>query len=296
MTHPLSIGSLVEVTGPTEYGNHGHIGKKFKIAAYHQDAPISSSRMIFTGAGQPWFPASSLRLVEEELKIGDWVEVIGPTRTGGDHDIGGLFQISHKTLSGEYEGANDFTGKNFGWYHAKNLRKLTPEEIQQHLHPVGECVVKFKVDTSEFEESLDKAANKMWKLRVEERLSAIEKDAEITEEYLRKCVDSRMEKIEKRLAVLEGERPEVCECKSTDEPCHRHPERICALLNVVNRMDCAICEQTWPKEDRHPNCPDEDSIRIVIKRGKNKTYSTNSKCARTIMEFAEMVLDSMREG
>jgi flagellar motor switch/type III secretory pathway protein FliN len=29
------------------------------------------------------------------------------------------------------------------------------------------------------------------------------------------------------------------------EPCHRHPERTCGLKNIVNRMDCAICEQTF---------------------------------------------------
>jgi len=31
---------------------------------------------------------------------------------------------------------------------------------------------------------------------------------------------------------------------NSNQPCHRHPERICGLNNIVNRMDCSICEQT----------------------------------------------------
>jgi hypothetical protein len=71
-------------------------------------------------------------------------------------------------------------------------------------------------------------------------------------------VTEKVGAIEKRLGVLEGEAPEVVDGKSCvenlmegirilhglePEPCHRNPKRNCALRNIVNRMDCAICEE-----------------------------------------------------
>jgi hypothetical protein len=96
----------------------------------------------------------------------------------------------------------------------------------------------------------------------------------------------RLDAIEKRLDIIEGEAPEVCEsmpieihitrgdsnyvnvvsgpddaeefCKAVlvdmrkiqedkPEPCHRNLTRNCALRNIVNRMDCAICEEVAAK-------------------------------------------------
>jgi chromosome segregation ATPase len=117
---------------------------------------------------------------------------------------------------------------------------------------------------------------------IEGRLSAIESrlnelgpsHAELMGDV--EALAEKMSAMQKEIDVLEGERPEVCELplplvglamsvcgpvpaciasairheteeaekrKREVEPCHRNPTRVCALRNVVNRMDCAICEE-----------------------------------------------------
>jgi hypothetical protein len=46
------------------------------------------------------------------------------------------------------------------------------------------------------------------------------------------------------------------------EPCHKHPERTCGLNNVVNRMDCSICEQTHDRFKSEVN-PTKDSEKEI---------------------------------
>jgi hypothetical protein len=169
LVQPFAVGNLVEVIRAPNYDSRNLVGEKFVID------DVDGERC--TSVGYPWIRADCLRLVGEWLKIGDYAEVILP----GNSFTGKIGKVMDDS------GIKTVVLYNMGVWNRENLRKLTPEEIQQHLHPVGECVVKFEVDTSEFEESLDKAVNKMWKLLVNERLSAIEK----------------------RLQVLEGERPEV---------------------------------------------------------------------------------------
>jgi hypothetical protein len=117
----MKIGDRVKVVGPSISGQTGDIGHEFTIC--------QENKGVFYTNGQEYnYPESSLQLVDEELKIGDWVEIIGqPARVCGTYPIGKIAQIE-KCHKGEYE-VN-------GWLYApKDLRKLTPEEVQQHLAP-----------------------------------------------------------------------------------------------------------------------------------------------------------------
>lgn len=151
----FQIGQEVEVTGPDINGKMDWIGKRFVVERSR------ACEKYYTAFHVPLFPASSLRLVEE-LKIGDWVRGIYNGHT---------FQIDYikprmesKTL--------DYSGKDEPMYLAFSLRKLTPEEIEAHLHPIQ---VSATMDCSEFAEGMAKCQDKLWKIGIEARLSAIEK-------------------------------------------------------------------------------------------------------------------------
>jgi len=73
---------------------------------------------------------------------------------------------------------------------------------------------------------------------------------------------------------------------SDKEPCHRHPERACGLKNIVNRMDCAICEQTYEmskvRKDATTIKDSEAEIREIANQisfflGKHNTSLDNLK-------------------
>lgn len=124
MTPPIfHIGDLVEITGPSAVGARICIGEKFTISEILKRADSEA----YSDADHTWYPASSLRLVEE-LKIGDWVEVIGPCSklycVRPDDPI--VFQI-HSTPWGNFCG-----DMNRPAYPATSLRKLAPEEIERH--------------------------------------------------------------------------------------------------------------------------------------------------------------------
>lgn len=80
MTPPIfHIGDLVEITGPSAVGARICIGEKFTISEILKRADSEA----YSDADHTWYPASSLRLVEE-LKIGDWVCVVKRSLPGTD--------------------------------------------------------------------------------------------------------------------------------------------------------------------------------------------------------------------
>lgn len=121
MTGPsqaFQLGDVVEIIGPALGGIHAHVGEKGKLS------DIDRGGYLVSGL---WYPASSLRLVEPELKIGDWVQVLDqPTGLHGE-PTGQIVQIDR---------FHDEDGRPHasGWYYyASGLRKLTPEEALCHL-------------------------------------------------------------------------------------------------------------------------------------------------------------------
>jgi len=241
MTPPhFQIGQEVEIIGPDKLGCEFDL-ERFIISMLWKD-----DQMYYSAEHQPWYPASSLRLVED-LQVGDWVEVIGkPMPLYAEcleHEIGRIFEITQEDT------------KNHEWFSCQcnptypptSLRKLTPDEIAKHL---GKFTVEQRLD------SLEDYARES-----DKRLTATEKRQEqiiAEQKEFRKYTDH----LKKRLDILEGERPETimlnegCEVsralyerlmEDKPEPCHRNPKRNCALNNVVNRMDCAICEEVAQK-------------------------------------------------
>lgn len=167
MTPPtFHIGDDVEVIGPSITGNDIHLGKRFKIECMYVNP---SQHIQFEPYDGTYYPASSLRLVELELKMGDWVEVIGkPMPLYAEcleHEIGRIFEITQEDT------------KNHEWfscqcnptYPATSLRKLTPDEIKQHTNS-----------------TLLKKAHE-----TEDRLSAIEKRLDFIEKIQREQAEYR---------------------------------------------------------------------------------------------------------
>jgi len=78
MTPPISIGDEVEIIGLNSINDNDNLGDRFKITQIW----LKNGEVVYSGECMAGFLASSLRLGEEELKIGDWVQVIGPSRYG----------------------------------------------------------------------------------------------------------------------------------------------------------------------------------------------------------------------
>lgn len=228
----FQIGQKVEILGPTIAGCKLHVGEKFTISNECHDA--------YTGGGFPWYPASSLRVVEdawpcpharlhpdirkvlchapveeamlkppcslllthgrcykmgdldkpEELKIGDWVKTI----SGTIFRIGDIYPFVDGSTS-------VWVSKDGGvQYPSHCLRKLTPAEIAIHTGTIG-------YKTQEIQDEVENALEAIRNLiapDVYERLSAIEREIKG-----RTFDKTPIADILKRLAVLEGERPEV---------------------------------------------------------------------------------------
>jgi len=154
------ISDQVEIIGPTITGCHCFIGEKFKIS--------SECNMTYSGDGFPWYPTSSLRLVEG-LKVGDWVQVIGPKWNGPEpSECGKIFRISG--IIGE---GNEciFSAPCFPWYKPSSLRKLAPEEIAMHTGTIGYQAQKCEGDLQKAQDAIREILAPL----VDGRLSAIEK-------------------------------------------------------------------------------------------------------------------------
>lgn len=113
--HPLRIGDVVRIIGPDYYGRKDAIGDIISIHSITGEylAPRFGCH----------YPASSLRRVrvvdEDELQIGNQVEIIGPDYRGNIEEIGEKFKIDD--INEEY-GWYSSLGMNM--YPASSLRKL----------------------------------------------------------------------------------------------------------------------------------------------------------------------------
>ena len=172
MTPPIfHIDDEVEIIGPTRNGANMCRGQKIVI----EELNITKDAAYYSDRRLPWYPASSLQLVDDGLKIGDWVRIDNPEfKSHGE-----IFQISGVLL--EKSGTYLSDAPNKRHFAECHLRKLTPEEVKQHTDK-------------------DVAFARM--------ASTIERCCE------------RLSAIEKRLDVLEGEMPEVCEGKPDDDLIH----------------------------------------------------------------------------
>lgn len=165
----FTIGNLVEVVRASNYDSRHLVGEKFTIDDIEGDR--------CTAVGYPWIRADCLRLVEE-LKIGDWVEVIGkPMPLYAEcleHEIGRIFEITQEDT------------KNHEWfscqcnptYPATSLRKLTPEEVAEHLAPIP-YVPTIDDHTRRLDFQRDRIDD------IDERLSVIEKRLDFVENIQR---------------------------------------------------------------------------------------------------------------
>ncbi|MCK9571161.1 hypothetical protein M0R72_19585 [Candidatus Pacearchaeota archaeon] len=147
---PLQLGDRVEITGPGKMGNPSQIGQNFIIEKI-KDGYYSDDHTAF------WYPAGSLRKVEE-LRIGDWAEVILPDNpfTG---KIGQVSSIGELTVA-LYD---------MGIWSRGSLRKLAPDEIQH-----GEPIKLSEEAKQKIENVIDEGIIKLLMEKTGARLSAIE--------------------------------------------------------------------------------------------------------------------------
>lgn len=176
--HIFDLGDEVEIIGPSQYSGilSEHLGQIFKIDQIWRRR--GQDIVTYSSDGMPWYPVSSLRLVEE-LKIGDWVEIIKPGLPDYTGQIGKIIRVDNLGHDGY---PNQLEDKS--WWSNKCLRKLTPEEIEQHIS---------KAEVS--------PESKIWeKINwFEDRLSAIEKRLGESEKWQ----DEAHDMITDRLCALE---------------------------------------------------------------------------------------------
>ncbi|MDD3906429.1 MAG: hypothetical protein PHS46_07925 [Candidatus Omnitrophica bacterium] len=168
MTAPIfQIGQEVNVTHKESH----QYGTRFKITQIQLRE--DNGDIEYTTSGVSWYPASSLRLVEE-LKIGDLAEIIGdPVGIWCDEDKGHICEIVDIKEGGNFR----LRGKLFT-YPAKSLRKLAPDEIAQHTA----SKLELSQDTKDkiaavFDRAVEREIAKRYP-GIEARLSAIEKRQE----------------------------------------------------------------------------------------------------------------------
>lgn len=336
MTPPIfNLDDEVEIIGARCDGQMERIGERFRISQYHVDQNDERCSAI----GFPWYPASSLRLVEEkplspmhvtydykpddyehgtfqvscpcgrkaeidpewrkvdeELKIGDWVRVVGPAGNGSDFSRGYIFQISEKSPIGE------FSTKKSAWYPASSLRKLTPEEIQQYqtaqMLPKPTEIQELRRRIHDLEMSLDGFTNGPEpeyvsgflhvKDPIRKRLSVIEARLgnidRILEDHweLHTQWRDRLSAIESRLNSLA---PSHTELMGDVEALAEKMSAMQKEIDVLKGEMPEVCEGK----------PDDDLIHVRIYKGSLEAC----KCAKTeseIIDFVKWSLDSMREG
>jgi hypothetical protein len=282
MKPSFSIGDEVEVIGQPYGLSEKPTGKTARITEIESDF----SGMMGCRADGWWYPASSLRLVDEELKIGDYVVVIKPgiAATG---KAGKIIRIDEDEAPIQLEDKS--------WWRVASLRKLTQEEIQQHTGTIG-----YKM--RECQKDAEKAANALREILaplVDERLSAIEKrldaqkDAIIEMELILKVQDEEIK-------VLEGERPEVCQ-----QPLS-HIGSLAAMASFGPVPGCvAAFIRHEPEEaeklklkgtcDEEDCRPFPDNINVSIWVGE-EAHTNESCCPNELIDWCEKVLNAMRNG
>jgi hypothetical protein len=277
MTPLLSIGSLVEVIGPSISGQTGDIGHKFRIT--------QENKGVFYTNGQEYnYPASSLRLVEEGLKIGDWVRVVNEK---SDLD-GSIFQIDEIT---EMLGTL-VSGFGKPWFLPRNLRKLTPEEIQQYQDRPdirtahANDIVAYIHDRPSTERLSD----------IEKRHQEIERGQNNLTHQLN-AHTIKLRDMQKSIDVLMGEMPEACESPLTKMGTLAAMAGICefpaALMAPFQRF-----ESDMAKVQQTVGCkPNAKQIHISIQRGNDwQMIYPKTCCPAEALEWCKRVLDSIREG
>lgn len=218
----LQLGTEVTIIGPSNSGGYTHYGERFVISEIltRSEGKSYSSSTYFG-----WFPANSLRLVEEELKIGDMAEVLVD---GYGKKIGDVFCID-SIVKGRIPGdlGPYYSANNWPLYSRSELRKLTPDEVEQHTTPKDETSSKIKQFDGEIAhllasvqeyliESGDvEARTKCREMKITDRLSVIEHRQEIQQKLLSQLethqdnhdkqltnVEFLLSEIEKRLELI----------------------------------------------------------------------------------------------
>lgn len=165
----FQIGDTVYIVGPTKEGNYNHLGERFMIE--------QQIGQYYSKNGFPWYPDSSLLLTQDDLKIGDIVEVIGPSGpsyySGSDQDD--VFRID-RIVSNKF-----YVGKRTYPYPSSSLRKITPDEVRQ---PIS---IPARVQTLDM---------------IEERLKWLQEQIDREKKILRDVEDSQLN-YRKRLSDVE---------------------------------------------------------------------------------------------
>lgn len=184
MKQAYQIGDKVEIIGPDRGDTPCPAGLLFRIF------PASSLRLVrkfpaHCGLSQestcvnvercthaPISGCHMYRSVKSELKVGDYVKVIGQPLGLENKPLGATLRILNITPEGNYDTTEYI-------YPFQSLRKLFPEEIEAHLHPIK---ISATLDCSKFAAGLEKCQDMIGKIGIEARLSAIEKAMRILTE------------------------------------------------------------------------------------------------------------------
>ncbi len=184
-------------------------GTRFKIS---QIWKRKDGSFWYAREGMCYHPASSLRLVEE-LKICDYVQIVGLS-TSGDANFPGTIGQIERTV-----GTKFIVDKSPYFYPPESLRKLTPEEVQAHRNP-GKPTYEYPITPAKDFDDLTlrdiarmsgicKNEHGVWistllgrAHNIEERLSAIEERLDIQGDRLN-TIDLEKDDLRKRLAFVE---------------------------------------------------------------------------------------------
>lgn len=195
-TSPLQIGDIVRIIGPNWCDSKEKLGAIFQIT--------EETGHGFSTGGHSWYPATSLRKVrvvdDDELQIGDWVEVTGPDDHGFGHTIGEKFRISLLNRPGAPFPCASDTGRAF--YPASSLRKLSHAERGELAgKTIGEAAQEF---SDEVEKAKD-AIRDILAPSVDDRLKIIEQNMESFHDFQmdqNRGVGERLSAIESKLAGI----------------------------------------------------------------------------------------------
>lgn len=279
MTNPPSfkIGQEVEIVGESGDGSIEYMDR-FTISQYNFDQDGERCSAI----GYPWYPASSLRLVEPDLKIGDEVEIIGQNVHNNSLRLGQRFVIEQIIIDKKYGTMYSAPGQ-LG-FPAKSLRKLTPEEALCHL-------------------------TKRPEFTVEQRLVSLKESLEEIDQYqtiLRDNGAKRFCEIGEQLAAIENRQKEFDAELSeiSQEICTIQHRQSCQAIDIKGlqlRLEPLESYQRGEMPELMPevmpDCkPNDEPICINICKGLNKSITRTFTCLMEARYWTESVLDGMRSG
>lgn len=267
MTPPtFHIGDQVEIVGPTITGCKLHLGETFTIT--------QSCGGNYSSNGFPWYPASSLRLVEE-LKIGDWVEVVGRPKGMSEYPIGQIGKITDIGPQGGFWVENVMK-----FYDSSALRKLTPDEIEQHLAPP------INTPQNQFNEKVDRrlAAIERRQGAQQNRMDAIVSNAYDDQDELEK----RLSEINKRLDFIEAFQKDAAIHATYMTYTYKPGEEGTITVHCP-------CGRKHEIEATPRAYQDDDMIDITILRRADRTlHMWHSRDPDECLDWAKRVMDEMR--